>query len=484
MDRRQFLATVGVTGFAGCLRLQNTDGGGGSPTRAEPTTAAGNARTPTGPEAGDASPTAEPERSGTSTAPDLGPVTGAWNQFAADAANTGYAADESGPTDGIEERWRFDTGNLVISSPVVADGRVVFTGFKRPGHIWAVDTTNGQELWRQELAGVDHIGSPAIDGDRVYVPTWNLGDTQNRLFALNAAGGSFVWQYQLRGGAFGSPTVAGDTVYIGDGPVDGERDGHVAAVATNDGTERWRRSITGVPLGSVAVADGRCYVTSLTPSDFGTYPSNPDWSHSGFPPKRFFVFGNLDEEPYPSITAMDATGYITAIEVDGSSVIWDTELPDFVVSGAAVSGGVVVVGCWDQTVYGLDAGSGQQRWTHSTNGPISSQPSVANGQVFVGSWDGSLYALSLGDGQRRWIYPFGSKVTSSPAVTDERVYVSVDNRGVYGLTTQGRLDFKFEGPIGDYNASSPAIADGALVVCGDIAKRDAGGERGGPFLLA
>lgn len=408
---------------------------------------------------------------------------GIWSQFAADAANTGYTPQETGPTAEIEEHWRFDTGNLVVSSPVVADGRVVFTGFKKPGHIWAVDATDGTQVWRQELSGVDHIGAPAIHGDRVYVPTWNRGEGQNKLFALNADAGSFVWKYPLRGGAFGSPTVINDTIYLGDGPAEDETNGHIVAVGAGDGKERWRHEVKGMPLGTVAVAGESIYATSLTPSDFSSYPSDPSWSHEGFPPKRFFVFGDIDEEPQASVAEMDATGYVTAIDGDGSTTMWDAKLPHLVVTGAAVSDDVVVVGSWDNQVYGLEAATGEQRWSHATEGPISSQPSVAHGNAYVGSWDGTLYAISVADGQRQWIYPFGSKVTSSPAITDEMVYVAVDNDGVYGLTTEGRLDFQFEGPIGDFNASSPAIVDGALVACGDIAKRDDGGERGGPFLI-
>lgn len=491
MHRRHFLTSLGLAGLSGCLRLENdgatpasTAGSGPtrSPTASPMVTAQNQDPTATGTPEPTATATAEPTE--TATAADAGPVSGTWSQFAVDAANTGYSAAEAGPGADATERWRFDSGNLVVSSPVIADGRVVFTGFRDGGTIWAVDASTGSAQWSQSLPGVDHIGAPAIDGDRVYVPTWNRGDHENKLFALNPAAGSYVWQYDLRGGAFGSPTVVGDTVYVGDGPVSDESNGHVVAVKTDDGTERWRREVEGIPLGTPAVADGTVYATSFTPSDFEAYPSDPDWSHPGFPPKRFFVFGQIDEEPQASVAEMDATGYVTALAADGSGERWRTELPDFVVTGPAVADDHVVVGCWDHSVYALSSADGSEQWSHPTDGPISSQPSVGNGTVYVGSWDGSLYAVSLADGRREWLFPFGSKVTSSPAVTDDGVYVSVDNNGVHGITPEGREVFRFQGPIGDFNASSPAIADGALVVCGDIAERSEGGESGGPFLLS
>ncbi len=480
VNRRQFLAALGVAGVSGCLRLSSdgadgtaSPGDGGSTATATPAPV-------TEPPSGEtATETATPTDTPASVE-----ITGEWPQFSADAANTGYRPEETGPVEGAVPRWRFDSGDLVVSSPAIANGRVFFTGYLEPGHLWAIDASGGTELWRQRVPGVDHIGAPAVAGDHVYVPTWNRADNRNQLYAIDAAGGGFVWEADLRGGAFGSPTVVGDTVYVGDGPVTDESNGHVVAVSTADGTERWRAEVTGVPLGTVAVADGTVYATSLTPSDFREYPSAPDWSASGFPPKRFFVFGNLDDEAHSSVATMDeAAGYVTAIDPAGPSVRWETTLPDFVVSGVAVVDDTVLVGCWDHNLYALGRDDGLERWTHATDAPISGQPSVANRTAYVGSWDRNVYAVSLADGQREWFYPVEGKVTSSPAVTDDSVYVAVDNDAVYGLSTDGRERFRFQGPRGDFNATSPAVADGAVVVCGDIAEREGGGERGGPFLL-
>jgi outer membrane protein assembly factor BamB len=59
--------------------------------------------------------------SGTSAATQ---ATEAWRQFGYDASNTGYAPDNTGPVEDIEEQWTFEAGSAVESSPAVADGTV------------------------------------------------------------------------------------------------------------------------------------------------------------------------------------------------------------------------------------------------------------------------------------------------------------------------------------------------------------------------
>jgi len=42
--------------------------------------------------------------------------------FQYDFARSGWAPDETGPTTAVSERWRFETGGALWSSPVVVDG--------------------------------------------------------------------------------------------------------------------------------------------------------------------------------------------------------------------------------------------------------------------------------------------------------------------------------------------------------------------------
>ena len=56
----------------------------------------------------------------------------------------------------------------------------------------------------------------------------------------------------------------------------------------------------------------------------------------------------------------------------------------------------------DDSVYCLDARSGQTNWTFCTDGPVRIAPSFAGGKLYFGSDDGRAYCLNAADGKLIW----------------------------------------------------------------------------------
>jgi len=170
-----------------------------------------------------------------------------------------------------------------------------------------VDATDGTEEWSFSTGG-SLVSSPTVAGDTVYV-----GSDDGSLYAVDAFDGTGVWNFST-GGPFtvaeeirSSPTVAENTVYAG------SFDGNLYAVDASDGTEVWNFS-TGDSLGigsSPTVAEGTAYVGS--------------------------------------------------------------------------NGG---------TLHAVDASDGSELWEFPTRGAVASSPTVAGGTAYVGSFDGNLYALN------------------------------------------------------------------------------------------
>jgi len=74
---------------------------------------------------------------------------------------------------------------------------------------------------------------------------------------------------------------------------------------------------------------------------------------------------------------------------------------------AAVDGrAVLLVGCYDHSIYAIDIATGRERWRYATGGPVFATPCTAelpSGPVaYVGSSDRFLYALDVRDGSKRW----------------------------------------------------------------------------------
>ena len=56
----------------------------------------------------------------------------------------------------------------------------------------------------------------------------------------------------------------------------------------------------------------------------------------------------------------------------------------------------------DNTVYGIAADSGEERWRFVTSAPVRLSPTVADGRLFVGSDDGHVYCLDAESGEPIW----------------------------------------------------------------------------------
>jgi outer membrane protein assembly factor BamB len=63
----------------------------------------------------------------------------------------------------------------------------------------------------------------------------------------------------------------------------------------------------------------------------------------------------------------------------------------------------------DDKVYALDSGTGNERWTFFTEGPVRLAPCISDDKVYTASDDGYVYCLSTNDGSLLWKYKGADK---------------------------------------------------------------------------
>ena len=181
-----------------------------------------------------------------------------------------YCLDERNGT----KEWSFPVDGHIESTPVIADGKVIF-GAGDDG-LWAVDSARGNRIWRygQEI----HVDSTvAVSGQRVFAGSGVSRRFNNPgVFCVGLADGHEIWNVPTDLPAWGSPLVTGGRLYIGLGHGRLDRSlespaGAVLCLNAETGQRLWRRELPDavmtqpVPAGDWIVVncrDGACYALS------------------------------------------------------------------------------------------------------------------------------------------------------------------------------------------------------------------------------
>jgi outer membrane protein assembly factor BamB len=175
-------------------------------------------------------------------------------------------------------RWRFLTGDEIRAHPSIADDGTIYIG-SYDHYLYAINP-DGTEKWKFNSAGGNNC--PTIDEDgTVYVAT-------DYLYALNL-NGSVKWNFDFGTDIWvgkSSPAISADgIIYVGTHIGIGEG-GEIIAV-NSDGTERWRKLITGTILGwvdsspaigedgTVYIGSIACYLHAFGPQESNDPPSAP-----------------------------------------------------------------------------------------------------------------------------------------------------------------------------------------------------------------
>jgi outer membrane protein assembly factor BamB len=356
--------------------------------------------------------------------------------FRSGPEHSGVYADQ-GPRQFHRVKWKFPTGDRVVSSPVYADG-VIFFG-SDDGNVYAVDAADGHQLWQRHTGG-PVPSTPAIAGQLVYV-----GSYDGKFYALDKRTGKPQWKFATEGerrfeakGLHGmqpknqtiadpfdvflsSPVVVDGAVYFGSG------DGNLYALDALSGELRWKFHTGDVVHASPAYANGTVF------------------------------FGSWDSYFY----ALDArTGAEKWRFHAGEDPLIHNQVG--FQSSPAVVNGVVYTGCRDSNLYALDALTGKERW-HVNNGGswVISSPAVAHGKVVFGTSDSSLYLVADAETGKQIVRQQGKAyVFSSPAVAGNVVFVGVLNGTLEARDLEsGELLWKFETDASKRNEGWVLTAD-------------------------
>ena len=189
------------------------------------------------------------------------------------------------------------------------------------------------------------------------------------VLASSAAHGEPLWQFSTDGMVAGNPVVHQDAIYITGGT-------RLHALSRN-GQLQWSYDAGAPSRSTVAVADDAIFMLA----DDGLHALDLQG-------KRLWRFETRDGPLEVDGTAM---GWGDGMQVDPWA--WYRSAP-LVVDGKVVFGN-------RQGTYALNAKTGRQLW-HAQTGTTHTRPAHHGGIVVVGSWDNHLYGLNVADGSIAW----------------------------------------------------------------------------------
>jgi outer membrane protein assembly factor BamB len=204
----------------------------------------------------------------------------------------------------------FTTQEPYVMTLTAANG--ILYALDASGIIYAFHIATGAEIWHRQLLTSDDQPGTALtaDGDAVY-----LGTVAGTLYAISTARGQVRWTYHPGSGIESALAVADGLVYLKD------NNGNVHAVSTVSGKQAWSRASVPTGLGGVTAAGGRVYYSI----DLAVQALD---AKTGAPAFAFT----------PSGTA--------SVTTSGTATFLFTP---------AVAGGMVFVGCSDDSLYAFRA---------------------------------------------------------------------------------------------------------------------------------
>jgi outer membrane protein assembly factor BamB len=344
-----------------------------------------------------------------------------WPSFRNGFALLGIA--ESPLPEKLEQRWKFATGEMVVSTAAIVDGRVYVASLS--GQLFCLDLKSGDKIWSyRSIVDPDpktfapgFKASPTVTADSIYLgdedgvfhglnrdtgkPKWEpfktgteivssaclykdkvlFGSHDNILYCLNTKDGKLAWKFTTQGPVNCTPAIIGNRTFVTG------CDEHLRVINIDNGTEEADIPMGTYLIASPAVVNDMLYV--------GTYASEVvavDWKTK----KTIWTFKDKERDfPYHSC--------------------------------AAVTDDSIVVGGRDKRLHCLNRKTGEQRWHFDTKGKVDSSPVVVGERVFFGSEDGNLYCANLSTGKEVWKFSAGKSISASPAVAEGCLVIGTES---------------------------------------------------------
>jgi outer membrane protein assembly factor BamB len=257
------------------------------------------------------------------------------------------------------------------SSPTVTADRVYLGD--EDGVFHAIDRRTGNKAWTFATGG-EIYSSASIYQDKLL-----FGSYDNQLYCLKEADGSLVWKFGTEGYVHCAPAIADKYTFIAG------CDEHLRVIDIETGKQHADMPLETYLIASPTVVGDTLYV--------GTYASEVvavDWRTLMV---TWRYSAGAGEFPFHSSAAVASNALVVgsrdksvhAVDRTTGKRLWTFPTRAKVDSSAAIVGDRVFIGSHDGNLYELGLNDGQLKWKHNTGKAISGGPAIGEGVLVVGN---------------------------------------------------------------------------------------------------
>jgi outer membrane protein assembly factor BamB len=259
-------------------------------------------------------------------------------------------------------KWKFKTGAIVISSPIVKDDIVYFGS--NDGNVYGLNVNTGTQTWKLKV-GDKAYGSPSISNNLIYVASEaRNGSNLSTFTAIDAVTGLKKWE------------ISGVSMY---------------------GDSRVRKNI-------IVYGNGN----KLLSSDAIT--GNSIWS---FLAQRLTPFTNPIINNDIVFASSDS---LYAFSLESGSRKWSYSAGLLSGLSPVASDSMIFHAYGPGVLAAIRSSDGSEKWQISINGKFNTNPTLAGETIYIGSSDYNLYAINAFTGATKWKLKTGNEITSSACV--------------------------------------------------------------------
>ena len=290
-------------------------------------------------------------------------------------------------------------------------------------------------------------GGVAVDAQRGLA---FVGTRDGWLHALRKDG-TILWELQASG-SFGTPTVEGDTLYVG------SSDGNLYAVAIPTGKARWVYAAHEDLSTRPALAGGLVLVASLQDTVFAVDAATGAWRwHHRREQKgeALTIYGAAAVQVHAGTAwAGYSDGFVAALDVGTGAARWERRVAPsgarLDVDSIALDGDRLYAAAYSGAVLALEASTGKELWSFAA--PGASRVIVGGGTIFAVT-TANVVALAPSNGIALWTAPLQGSPGGEPALAGKWLVVPAGPAGLRWLeAATGR-------PLRHFDPGTGVLAD-------------------------